>query len=106
MPDFSALPERVVKALTEAGYETPEQVLEAGERALWAVKGISRKTATDTIRALQDPVDTALAPFIPVAQEYLNLFKQDYPDSSVVLNINENKLTVGDFRRLGEALGK
>jgi len=104
MPDFSVLPDQIVKALKDGGYETPEQVLEAGERKLWAVKGVSRKAAAGIIGALREPLDVALDPFIPVAMEFANTFKRDYPDSSIVLNINEQVLTVGDFRNLAEAL--
>lgn len=104
MPDFSVLPESIVESLKEGGYDTPESVIAASEQDLWKVKGISRRAASQIKQALRDPLDVALDPFRPVATEFSKLFKQDYPDAAVVVDINDIKLTVGDFRRLAEAL--
>jgi len=106
MSDFDVLPGRLATALEDAGYTTAEQVIEASDEELWAVKGISKASVSKIRLALRDPLDVALDPFRPVAEEFANLFKQDTPDSSVVLDINWKRLTAGDFRKLHKALSE
>jgi hypothetical protein len=98
------LPEDIADALIEAEYDTPEKVLAASRTELLAVAGIRRTAIPSIIEAVRDPLDVALDPFKPVAKEFAKAWKNDYPDSSTLVEINSKIITVGDFRRLFKAL--
>lgn len=104
--DETPLPDHIKEKLTEAGFDTPEKVLEASNEDLLAIAGIGRKMLITIRSEVRTDLDKALEPFLRVAAEYGKSFRSDYPASSKVLDMQGKILRVGDFLALFAALGK
>jgi hypothetical protein len=100
------LPEDIADILIEAGYDTPDKILKASKQELLSIGGIRRAAIPKIIESVRDPLDVALDPFVPVAEAFAKAWKKDYPDTAKLIDIDENVLTVGDFRKLYKSLRK
>ena len=99
---YDVLPHDTAKALIGMGFPDRKSVVEATYDDLYSTPGLRKSDITKVKEACRDQFDRALDPFIPVAKFLASTFREDYPTDAVVVNFNENIITVGDFIRFYE----
>ena len=100
---YDVLPEDIVTGLISMGFDTRAQVVKSTYAELYPTPGLRKKDIRKVKEACRDPLDKALDPFYVVGKALMKTFVEDYPNNSVVINFNENKITVGDFKELFRA---
>lgn len=100
-----SIPDKVINALLDAGYESADQLKEASDDELYPVKGLRKVDIPKIREALRDPLLKALDPFVAVADKIAGFWKDDYPDTAKLINMGDDIIiTVGDFRKLYNVL--